>query len=202
MSLESTLFLIFILASLSAIFIILNPINPDMPCEYVYPEQNTPESPQNVTEPQTKFNEVDSITKTFDATGEAVIERYIYNQTADICWMFTREFRKYNPEWSELTLGTGQSFGTYPHSVSYLRRNNNSAYIHDAWGGDTFILEFDEAGNFTMWDRIENNTKIFDTRNSKWLSQYDHFHFNPNERQTIVRTLTQDNRQAFIKGEI
>lgn len=171
-----------------------------------YPLQESvdiqPGAPQNATEPQTEFHEVECIINTFNATGEAIIERYIYNQTADVCWRFTREFRKHNPEWSELTLGIGENFGAFAHSVAYLRRNKNSAYVHDAWGGDTFVLEFDEAGNFTMWNHIENNTKVFDTRNAEWLSQYDHFHFGTNDTPTTIRALTQDNRQAFIKGEI
>lgn len=199
MSLEALLATISIaLMMASGSWMILN--QPITECHQ--PSSELPEAPQNVTTSIVTQDDIDSITKQFNATGEAVIERYICNHTADVCWRFTREFRKYNPEWSDLTLGIGDAFGKCPHSVAYLRRNNNSAYVHDAWGGDTFVLEFDEAGNFTMWNRIENGSKILDTRNADWLKQYDHFNFAPNERQTTIRAIRQDNRMKFIEGEI
>lgn len=184
---------------------------------FVYPGEQTPTRPvaELITQEPTTVTkkeeptEINTIKSSFSQLGECAIENKIY-AAHSVCWEFTKTFRQFNPRWSELTLGKGQSFGTMPHSVAYLRRNNTSAYVHDAWGGDTFILEFDEGGNFTFWNTIEdvdNNgvitgIKTLNSRNGEWLKEFNHFHFDAHKKPTGARTLLQDNRLKFIKGEI
>ena len=136
---------------------------------------------------------------TFNETGEQVIEGMIYEHNS-VCWQFTKTFITYNPTWSNLLLGSGENFFN-PHSVAYLRRDNTSAYVHDAWGGDTFIAEFDKNGSVTFWTHLEDGMKVFETRNKEFLLQFDHFNFSPVGHMTR-RAISQDNRMKFINGEI